>query len=259
MKPEIISINIQKGGCGKSTTCQVCSEILGSGCLNGKASNVLCVDTDPQCNLTTISGIELEKCAEHNLYTLLNGTSSLEECIVHTPYYDVIPGSVWLSNADIAFNKIGKEQMLKEALDGADYDYILIDTPPALGLLNIMSLTASTKLLIPTECSYLSMVGLEQLFQTIESVKKYTNPNLEILGILMVKYSARTNLNAAIYDALNEMAAEANTKVFEAKIRETVKVREAQSQMQPLIDWAPSCSAMEDYKTLVKEIFPTLK
>ena len=255
MNTEIISVNIQKGGCAKSSTVQILGEILGK--LYNK--KVLCIDTDPQCNLTTISGIELEDCAEHNLYTLLNGNSTLEECIVKATYYDVIPGSVWLSNADIAFNKIGKEQMLKEAIEGAKYDYILIDTPPALGLLNIMSLTASTKLLIPTECSYLSMVGLEQLFQTIESVKKYTNPNLELLGILMVKYSARTNLNAAIYDALNEMAAEANTKVFEAKIRETVKVREAQSQMQPLIEWAPSCSAMEDYKALVKEIFPTLK
>lgn len=255
MKTEIISVNIQKGGCAKSSTVQILGEILSS----QYQKKVLCIDTDPQCNLTTISGIELENCAQHNLYTLLNGSSKLSDCIVKSKYYDVIPGSVWLSNADIAFNKIGKEQLLKEAIEGAEYDYILIDTPPALGLLNIMSLTASTKLLIPTECSYLSMVGLEQLFQTIESVKKYTNPNLELLGILMIKYSSRTNLNAAIYDSLNEMAAQAGTKVFDTKIRETVKVREAQSQMTPLVDWAPNCSAMEDYISFVKEIFPELK
>ena len=138
--------------------------------------------------------------------------------------------------------------------ENAAYDYILIDTPPALGLLNIMSLTASTQIIIPTECSYLSMIGLNQLHETIETVRKYSNKELRISGILMIKYSPRTNLNVAIADGLLQMADRMHTKVFNSKIRETVKIKEAQSQQIPLLDWDSKCSAVSDYKNFVKEL-----
>lgn len=250
---EIISVNITKGGCGKTTTAQMLGEILGKG---GKA--VLCIDTDPQCNLTTVSGIDLMACQEHNLYTLLKGTSSLGECIVKSKYYDIIPGSLFLAYADIEFNQLGREYLLKEKIEQANYDVILIDTPPSLGLLNIMSLTASTKIIIPTECSYLAMIGLDQLSNTIQSVRKHSNKELEISGILLIKYNSRANINNAVRLGLEKKAEKMNTKVFESKIRETVKIKEAQSQQEPILDWDASCSAVLDYIAFTKEFAKTI-
>lgn len=247
---EIISVNITKGGCGKTTTVQMLGEILGK----KYEKRILCIDTDPQCNLTTVSGIDVAECQEHNLYTLLKGQSSLQDCIVRSTYYDLIPSSILLAYADTEFNHLGREYMLKECVEDAGYDIVLIDTPPALGLLNIMSLSASTKIIIPTECSYLAMVGLEQLSNTIESVRKHSNKRLEILGILLIKYNSRANINNAVLRGLEKMAEKMDIKVFKNKIRETVKVKEAQSQQEPLIDWDISCSAVQDYLGFTEEV-----
>lgn len=252
---EIISVNITKGGCGKTTTVQAMSEILGK----AHDKKVLCIDADPQCNLTTVSGINLMNCQEHNLYTLLKGNSTLEQCINHSTYYDIVPGSLLLAYADTEFNLLGREFLLKERLEDADYDVIFIDTPPSLGLLNIMSLTASTKIIIPTECSYLAMIGLDQLYNTIASVRKHSNTELSISGILLIKYSQRNNLDTAVLNGLEKMAEKMNTSVFTTKIRETVKVKEAQSMRQPLIDIAPTCTAFKDYLNFAEEFIPTLK
>lgn len=250
---EVISVNITKGGCGKTTTVQALAEILSSEYMK----KVLVIDTDPQCNLTTVSGIDLMKCQENNLYTLLKDESTIEECIVKSKYYDVVPGSLLLAYADTEFNQatmIGRERYLRNKIENLDYDYILIDTPPALGIMNIMSLTASTKVIIPTECSYLAMIGLDQLANTIESVKKHSNNDLVISGILLIKYNNRTNLNTVVLNGLLKMAQKMKTKVFNSKISETVKIREAQSQKDPLIDWNYNCSAVQDYTNFVKEL-----
>lgn len=247
---EIISVNITKGGCGKTTTVQMLGEILSK----EYGKKILCIDTDPQCNLTTVSGINLMECQEHNLYTLLKDESTLEECIVKSKYYDIIAGSLLLAYADTEFNQLGREYLLKERIEKANYDVILIDTPPSLGLLNIMSLTASTKIIIPTECSYLAMIGLDQLSNTIESVRKHSNKELEIAGILLIKYSSRANINNAVLSGLEKMSAKMNTKVFKNKIRETVKIKEAQSQQEPILDWDASCSAVTDYLEFAKDL-----
>lgn len=247
---EIISVNITKGGCGKTTTVQMLGEILN----RDYGKKVLCIDTDPQCNLTTVSGINIMDCQEHNLYTLLKNESTLNDCILKAKYYDIIPGSLLLAYADTEFNQLGREYLLKERIETANYDVILIDTPPSLGLLNIMSLTASTKIIIPTECSYLAMIGLNQLSDTIESVRKHSNKKLEISGILLIKYSSRVNLNNAVLNGLQKMSLKLNTKVFNSKIRETVKIKEAQSQQEPILEWDSSCSAVKDYLSLVEEL-----
>lgn len=250
---EVISVNITKGGCGKTTTVQILAEILSC----DYKKKVLVIDTDPQCNLTTVSGIDLMKCQEHNLYTLLKDESTIDQCIVKAKYYDVVPGSLLLAYADTEFNQatmIGRERYLRNKIEGLNYDYILIDTPPALGILNIMSLTASTKVIIPTECSYLAMIGLDQLYNTIESVKKHSNNDLEISGILLIKYNNRTNLNAVVLNGLMSMSQKMNTKVFNSKIRETVKIREAQSLKEPLLNWNDTCSAIQDYRAFVGEL-----
>ena len=251
---EIISVNITKGGCGKTTTVQVMAELLST----KYSKKVLCIDTDPQCNLTTVSGINIMDCQKHNLYTLLKGDSTIQECIKSCKYYDLVPGSLLLAYADTEFHSLGREYLLKEKFDSISYDVVLIDTPPSLGILNIMSLTASSKIIMPCEASYLAMIGLEQLYQTILSVKKHSNTNLKVLGVLMAKYSAKANINVAILNGLKKLADDMNTIVFESKIRETVKVKEAQSQMEPIIDWDSKCTAVEDYESLAKEIIPFL-
>lgn len=247
---KIISVNITKGGCGKTTTVQLLGEILGK----IYKKKILCIDTDPQCNLTTVSGVNIIEHQDYNLYTLLNGDCNLADCIVKTKYYDLIPGSLNLASADMKYTQLGREYLLKDKLSEANYDYILIDTPPALGILNIMSLTASTQVIIPAECSYLAMIGLDQLYDTITSVKKHSNKDLTIEGILVIKYSSRSNINNTVLRGLEKLSQKENTSVFNSKIRETVKIREAQSQQEPIIDWDSDCSAVKDYINFVNEI-----
>ncbi len=256
MKATTISVNITKGGCGKTTTVQALGEIM----CKEYGKRVLCIDTDPQANLTTLTGIDLMNCQQHNLYTLIKEKSHPKDCILKSNYYDLIPGSLLLAYADTEFiQQMGREYLLKERIDkiSADYDIILIDTPPALGILNIMSLTASSHVIIPSECSYLAMIGIDQLYNTIKSIQKYSNKELQIAGILPVKYS-RSNLNVAVINGLERMAAEYGSRVFSARIRETVKLREAQSQNSPLMEWCPSCSAIIDYLEFAKELMALL-
>ena len=248
---EIISVNIQKGGCGKTTSVQCLSEILSS----QYGLRVLCVDTDAQCSLTILSGVSPEEC-ENNIYTLLRGESTLSASILHTKYYDLVPGSVLMSPIDMDFHE--KKFLLKEILKDADYDIVFIDTPPALGPINIMSLAASTKVLIPTECSYPAMIGLNQLYLTIQAVK-LINSRLELLGLVMIKFNGRMNVNNVILEAMEQTAKAMGTKVYEAKVRETVKIREAQSQLTPILDWDENCTAVYDYKILAEEIYSDLK
>ncbi len=210
---KIISVNITKGGCSKTTTVQAMGEILGKE-YNKK---ILCIDTDPQCNLTTVSGLNILNHQKHNLYTLLKEESCLEESIVKSKYYDLIPGSLFLAYADTEFNQLGREYLLKERLEFANYDIVLIDTPPSLGLLNIMSLTASTFVIIPTECSYLAMIGMDQLARTIESVRKHSNKELKIADVLLIKYRSRENINTAILNGLEKIVVRMNTKCFQIK------------------------------------------
>ncbi|MBS5300725.1 MAG: ParA family protein [Clostridium sp.] len=218
---------------------------------------MLCIDTDPQCNLSIVSGINFME-QEHNLYTLLKGESTLDQCIVKSKYYDLIPGSLLLAYADTEFNQKNREYLLQERIKNANYDVILIDSPPALRLMNIMSLTVSSKIIIPTECSYLAMVGLKQIYNTIQSIHKHSNKDLCVLGILLIKYNGRANINIAVSNALEKLSVQMNTKVFACKIRETIKVKEAQSQQEPIIDWDPSCTAVQDYLDFVKKLTSNL-
>ena len=248
---EVYTISIQKGGVGKSTTVQCLGELLGK----ENKKRVLCVDTDSQCSLSLSSGIANPMDCVSNIYTLLKEESALKESIVRTPYYDIIPGSPYLANADVEFNRIGKEQFLKERLSNADYDIILIDTPPALSLMSVMALTACDKVLIPMATDFLTLAGADQLYSTIETVKKYLNPDIAIRGIMIIKYNPRTNLNNMVLESILEFADSHGTEVFDSKIRETVKVKEAQSQLKPICDWASKSTAVSDYRELIKEIF----
>ena len=253
---KVISCHIPKGGNFKTSTIQAISEILSK----EYSKKVCCIDTDSQRSLSIVSGIKNED-PKRNLFSVLNGDCSIDECIQSTQYYDIIPGSIQLSTVDKSIQEIGKENFLKEHISKIRnrYDYILIDTAPALSLTNVMAATASDYIVVTAEASYLSMSAIDQLYKTIQSVKKYLNNNLELLGVLVVRYNPRTKLNRAILSALEKQAANMHMHVFDAKIRETVRIKEAQTQTMPLIDWAEKCTAMEDYRAFLKELIPMIR
>ncbi len=253
---KVISCHIPKGGNFKTTSVQALAELLSK----DYGKKVCCIDTDSQCSLSIVSGIKKED-PQKNLFALLNGDCDIKDCIVSTPYYDIIPGSLQLSTVDKTFQEIGKENFLKEHISKIirKYDYILIDTAPALSLTNVMSATASDYILITAEPSYLSMSAIDQLYKTIQSVRKYLNNRLELLGVLVVRYNPRANINEAILTAIEKQAANMRMHVFDSKIRETVKIKEAQTQTMPLIDWSDKCTAIEDYRAFLKELMPMIQ
>ncbi len=253
---KVISCHIPKGGNCKTTTVQAIAEILSK----DYDKKICVIDTDSQRSLSIVSGIKSED-TERSLFAVLSDDCDIKDAIFSTPYYDIIPGSLKLSTVDKNFQDIGRENILKEKIAKIKrkYDYILIDTAPALSLTNIMSATASDYMLITAEPSYLSMSAIDQLYNTTKSVKKYLNNNLELLGILLVRYNPRANINEMILTAIEKQAANMNVHVFDSKIRETVKIKEAQTQTIPLIDWADKCTAIEDYRSFLKELVPMIE
>lgn len=249
---KIISVNIQKGGCGKTTTTQAIASSLfelGNKCL--------VIDLDPQGNLSFSSGTEG---AEFTTYEFLKGERSFDEVVQKTEEYDIISSNILLSGADQEFTKTGREYLLKDKLETIKekYDYIILDTPPSLGILSVNSLTACNYVIIPTEPSFYALQGLGQLYNTIEGVKKYCNKDLKILGMLLVKFNNRAILNRQVREMIEETASEMGTKIFDTKIREGIVVREAQAMQKSLFKYAPTCKPYIDYKEFTKEFLKEL-
>lgn len=244
---EIITIANQKGGVGKSTT----AHALGS-CLRARGERVLFVDLDPQGNLTYT--MEADPTGP-TAYELLTRQAELADCIRQTEQGDLIPASAQLAAADMELNSTGKEYRLKEALAAVaeDYDIILIDTPPALGILTINALTASDSLLIPAQADIYSLQGIGQLYSTVQAVRTYCNPNLSIRGILLTRHSARAVLTRDLTEMIGETAAQLGTRVYSTVIRENIAVKEAQARRADLLRYAPKSNAAKDYAAFAEE------
>lgn len=244
----IISINNQKGGIGKTTTVQS----LGAG-LVLKGYKVLVIDLDPQGNLTYTTGANGQ---ENTIYEVLKGTASIDETIQAIGGLEIIPSNILLSGADIEFTFTGREHLLKEAIGSlkTSYDYILIDTPPSLGILTVNALTISDKVIIPLTADIFSLQGLAQLHNTINRVRKYSNPSLKVEGLLLTKFNERTILNREIKESIEETAKQFESKLFNATIRESVSMREAQAYQTSIFNYAPDSTPAKDYKELVEEI-----
>ena len=161
-----------------------------------------------------------------------------------------------LAGADAFIADTGKEYRLKEALDGikGQYDYIIVDTPPALGILTVNALTACDSVIIPAQADIYSLQGIEQLAETMKPVKKYCNPALKIEGILLTRYSPRSVLSREVAELAEQLAAKLNTKLFKATIREAIAVKEAQISQQSLYSYAPKAKVTEDYTALINEL-----
>lgn len=245
---DIIAVINQKGGVGKSTT----ALSLGAG-LSLRGYKVLYADLDAQGNLS------------HTMKANASGLTALDvltqqataaEVIQHTDLGDIIPASPALAGADAVITATGKEYRLREALEPVkgSYDYIVIDTPPALGVLTINALTACHSAVIPAQADIYSLQGINQLYTTIDTVRKYCNPSLSIKGILLTRYSARSILSRELAEVIEQTAQRFNTQLFSTPIRETVAVREAQASQQDIYSYAPKSNAAADYTAFVAEL-----
>ena len=243
-----IAIINQKGGVGKSTT----AFTLASG-LKNKGYKTLCIDMDAQGNLSYTANANDDLLT---IYDLLAEDANINQAIQHTKNFDLIASSKALSGADGFITDIGKEYKLKEILESVknDYDYIIIDTPPALGILTVNALTACDSVIIPAQADIYSLQGIEQLSKTIQPIKKYCNDKLKIDGILLTRYSSRAILSREVAEIANDLAQNLNTKVFKNTIREAIAVKESQINKQSLFDYAPNSNVTNDYLNFINEL-----
>lgn len=252
---KIITFANQKGGVGKTTT----SHIVAVG-LAKKKERVLVCDLDPQANLTSVLGVDPESDIV-SIYELFNRECDIEDAIVKTDSgVDLLVGSLMLSGADRKFSATGDEYILKEALSKIEdsYDYIIIDTPPALGVLSLNALAATEYLIVVMTPDYFSAKGLKQFKGTVETVQKYLgNTDLKINGLLLTRCD-KTNLSSIVSEDMEEAARTLNTKIFNTKIRQGVAIRESQYLETSLFD-IKDTAVLEDYKSFIKELLKEVK
>lgn len=246
---KIIAVSNQKGGVSKSTTSQALTTIL-----NDKGKKTLAIDMDPQANLTFAMGAyEIDR---PSIYDVLKGNASAEDILKPTSSGDILPASILLSAADTEFMSTGREYLLKESLLNirSRYEYIIIDCPPALNILTLNAFTVTDYVVIPALADVFSLQGLTQLHKTIMDIKKYCNPNIKILGILLTKYAHRTTLSSHMRDTLDHLSERLDTRLFTTCIRESIVVREAQLKQSNMLEYDRKCNAMLDYVDFVNEL-----
>ena len=257
MSATIIAVANQKGGTGKTTTC----ENLGIG-LAREGKHVLLVDTDPQASLTIALGHPRPDDLPVTLTDLMTSVMqerpvNPEEAILsHAEDVDLIPASIVLSGLEVSLvNAISRETLLKQVLESvkSQYDYILLDCMPSIGMLTINALAAADQVLIPVQANYLSAKGLEQLLQTVSKVKRQINPKLKIEGILLTMTDSRTNYGQQI-DNLIRGAYGSKIKVFDQTIPRSVRAAEISAVGKSIFQHDPKGKVAEAYQSLTKEV-----
>ena len=245
----VISIANQKGGVGKTTTAVNLSTILAK-----KGKKVMLIDADPQGNAS--SGLGLEKEVEYSLYDVLINDVDIKETLQDTcmKTLKVCPSNMDLAGAEVELvSQMSREQRLKEKVDSIkdEFDYIIIDCPPSLGLITLNSFTAADSVLIPVQCEYYALEGLGQLLNTINLVKKHLNKNLEIEGAVLTMYDMRTNLSNQV---VKEVKRYFDDKVYKTVIPRNIKLSEAPSFGMPIGLYDPKSKGARAYEKLAKEV-----
>ncbi len=246
----VIALANQKGGVGKTTT----SVNLGA-CLADQGQHVLLIDLDPQGNATSGLGVEKRE-IEKSVYDVLINDEPLKNVIRHSshPGLDIAPTTIALSGAEVELtNLMARETRLKDAFGDVkdQYDFILIDCPPSLGLLTINAFTACNSILIPVQSEYYALEGLSQLLNTIKLVQNHFNPNLKIEGVLLTMYDKRTNLGQQVNAEVKKFFGD---QVYQTVIPRNVRLSEAPSHGLAIIDYDQRSTGARVYKELAKEV-----
>ena len=248
--PTVFVVANQKGGIGKSTTATNLAGII------GKKHKTLLIDADPQGNSTSTYDAQIEDVA--TLYDVIIDSDKLpiSEAIQHTENGDIVASDPLLVKAEKMLDgELEGFYRLKDALDNLEgYEYIVIDTAPSLNIILYNCLIAADKVIIPVTAESYALQGIQQLYDTIMSVKRRQNKDLSIAGLLLVRYSGRSNLERETRENIEDIAKKMNTKLFNTVIRECVKTKEAQEAKKLLIDYAPKCNTCLDYLDFVREL-----
>lgn len=250
---KVIAIANRKGGVGKSTT----ANALIAG-LSLKGYKVLGIDLDAQRNLTSTMRAKSDS---KTVLGVLTGDISAREAIRHTPDGDIIPASKALSGSDAIITETGKEYRLREALEPlrAEYDFCILDCPPALGIITVNALTAASSVIIPAQADLYSLEGIDDLQETIQPVRKYCNPDLKIEGILLTRYNNRSIVSREATVLADRLAQKLGTTLFKTSIREGVTVRESQISQKSLFSYSPKAKVTDDYRAFVEEVIERLE
>lgn len=245
-----IAVANQKGGVGKTT-----SAVNISACLGAKGKKVLLLDTDPQGNASSGLGVDKSQ-AEYSIYNVLIGDVSLKEAVIHTEFenLDLCPSNIELAGAEIELVSMeDRELLMKRAVAEVkgDYDFIIIDCPPSLGLITLNSFVCADTVMIPIQCEYYALEGLSQLMNTIRTVKRSLNPDIDIEGVLLTMFDTRTNLSIQVADEVKKYYPH---KVYGTVIPRNVRISEAPSFGEPIHIYDKHSKGAESYMDLADEI-----
>ena len=243
---KIIAVANQKGGVGKTTTA-----VNLACCVAAKGKRVLLCDFDPQGNASSGVGVTAQE--GKSIYDCIVGGIPASTCLVHTNYCSVLPADIRLAAAEVELADLPRrERRLKEALDtvAGDYDYVFIDCPPSLGQLTVNALTACNTVLVPMQCEYYALEGLSQLVSSIRMVKRSSNPQIDIEGIVLTMYDSRTNLTIQVAEEVKKYF---GSKVFKTVIPRNVRLSEAPSHGKPVIAYDRLSRGAMAYNAVAEE------